>query len=204
MRLVVDMREVNQFMVQKHFKMEGTPTLQDLIRRNDFAISFNLKEAYNHVPVHPTFQNLLGIQFMGTTYTYRGMPKCVMAIREIWRIRCVVYLDDLVLLHPDKNHLEKLTTQITQFLQHFGWTINLEKSHLQPTQQFQYLGWIWDSTTMRIQLPPDRGLRILKELRTAKKRIYKKKTTSVRILATLIEMLSATRIQFPKASLYLK
>jgi hypothetical protein len=27
MRLVVDMREVNQFIVQKHFKMEGTPTL---------------------------------------------------------------------------------------------------------------------------------------------------------------------------------
>jgi hypothetical protein len=51
MRLVVDMREVNQFMVQKHFKMEGTPTLQDV----------SLKKAYNHVPVHPTFQNLLGI-----------------------------------------------------------------------------------------------------------------------------------------------
>jgi hypothetical protein len=27
MRLVVDMREVNQFMVQKHFKMEETPYL---------------------------------------------------------------------------------------------------------------------------------------------------------------------------------
>jgi hypothetical protein len=148
MRLVVDMREVNQFIIQKHFKMKGIPTLQDLILRNDFAILFDLKEAYNHVPVHPTFQNLLGIQFIGTTYTYRGMPfglndtprvftqimkKCVMVIREIWRIRCVVYLDDLLLLHPDKNHLEKLAPQITQFLQHFGWTVNLEKPHLQPT-----------------------------------------------------------------------
>jgi hypothetical protein len=71
---------------------------------------------------------------MGTTYTYRGMPfglndaprvftqimkKCVMAIREIWRIRCVVYLDDL-LLHPDKNYLAKLAPQITQLLQYYG------------------------------------------------------------------------------------
>jgi hypothetical protein len=31
------------------------------------------------------------------------MKKCVMAIREIWRIRCVIYLDDLVLLHPDRK-----------------------------------------------------------------------------------------------------
>jgi hypothetical protein len=61
MRLVVDMREFNQFMVQKHFKMEGTCTLQGLIRKNNFAILFDLKEAYNHVPVHPTFQNLLRI-----------------------------------------------------------------------------------------------------------------------------------------------
>jgi hypothetical protein len=44
----------------------------------------------------------------------------------------------------------------------------------------------------------------LKELKTAKKRIYKKKTTSVRTLAILIGMLSAARIQFPKTSLYLK
>jgi hypothetical protein len=139
------------------FKMEGTPTLQNLIRKNNFAISFDLKEAYNHIPVHPTFQNLLRIQFMEITYTYWGM-----VIREIWRIRCVVYMDNLLLLHPDKNHLAKLAPHITQFLQHYGWTINLEKSHLQPTQQFQYR----DSTTMTVQLPPDRHLRILKELRT--------------------------------------
>jgi hypothetical protein len=78
--------------------MEGIFILQDFIWKNDFAILFDFKEGYNHVPIHPTFQNLLGIQYMGTTYTYRGMPfglnnvpkvftqimkKCVMAIREI-------------------------------------------------------------------------------------------------------------------------
>jgi hypothetical protein len=72
---------------------------------------------------------------MGTTYTYRGMPfglndaprvfsqimkKCVMAIREIWRIKCVVYFDNLLLLHPDKNHLAKLAPQITHFFQYYG------------------------------------------------------------------------------------
>jgi hypothetical protein len=129
------------------------------------------------------------------------MKKCVMAIREIWRIRCVVYLDDLLLLHPDKNHLVKLAPQITQFLQYYRWAVNFEKSHLQLTQQFQYLGWIWDSVNITVKLPKDRHLRILKELRNAKKKIYNKKRTSVRTLATLIGMLSTTKIQFPKASL---
>jgi hypothetical protein len=62
-----------------------------------------------------------------TTYTYQGMPfrlnnalqvftqimkKYVMAIQEIWRIRCVIYLDDLVLLHPDKEYLKKIVPQL--------------------------------------------------------------------------------------------
>jgi hypothetical protein len=54
---------------------------------------------------------------------------------------------------------------------------------------------------MTVQLPKDRRLKILNQLRTAKKRIYKKNTTSVKTLTTLIGMFSATKIQFPKTSL---
>jgi hypothetical protein len=141
------MIEMNQFMVQKHFKMEGTFTSEDLLRKNNFAISFDLKEIYNHMPMHPTLQDLLGIPYMGTTYTYQKMPfslndvpkiftqimkKCVMAIREIWWIHCVIYLYDL-LLHPNKDYLEIIVPQITQFLHYYGWTVNLEKSHLELT-----------------------------------------------------------------------
>jgi hypothetical protein len=88
-------------MKQIHFKMEGTPTLEQLLMKNDFAISYNLKEAYNHVPVHPTMQNLLGIQYQGCLYKYQRMTfglndmprvftqiikKAIHAIREIWRV----------------------------------------------------------------------------------------------------------------------
>jgi hypothetical protein len=73
-RLVVDMRGVNQFMKQIHFKMEGTPTLEQLLMKNNFAVSYDLKEAYNYVPVHPAMQDLLGIQYQGCLYKYQGMP----------------------------------------------------------------------------------------------------------------------------------
>jgi hypothetical protein len=56
-RLVVDMPGVNQFMKQIHFKMEGTPTLEQLLMKNDFAISYDLKETYNHVLVHPAMHS---------------------------------------------------------------------------------------------------------------------------------------------------
>jgi hypothetical protein len=73
-QLVVDMRGVNQFMKLIHFKMEGIPTLEQLLMKKDFAISHDLKEAYNHVPLHPTMQGLLGIQYRGRLYKYQGMP----------------------------------------------------------------------------------------------------------------------------------
>jgi hypothetical protein len=57
-----------------HFKMEGIPTLIDLWENNDYAISFDLKEAYNHIPVHPSMRPLLGIKWKNRYFQFKGMP----------------------------------------------------------------------------------------------------------------------------------
>jgi hypothetical protein len=46
-----------------------------------------------------------------------------------------------------------------------------QNSAREITQQFQYLGWIWDSVNMTVQLPKDKPLKILKELRNVKKNL---------------------------------
>jgi hypothetical protein len=107
------MRGVNQFMKPIHFKMEGTPTLEQLLMKNDYALSYNMKEVYNCVPVHP-IMHLLVIQYQDRLYKYQGilfglnntprvftqiMKKVIQAIRELWKVRCVIYLDDLLILH---------------------------------------------------------------------------------------------------------
>jgi hypothetical protein len=135
--------------------MEGTPTLKDLWDLYDYAITFDLKEKYNHVPVHWSMQNLLGIAWKGKCCRYVGMPfglndaprvfslimrKVAKAIREYWNIKTVVYLDDIILLHPEPRHLKKVGEDVTLFLQWLGWTVNLEKRHLQPSKTFRYLG----------------------------------------------------------------
>jgi hypothetical protein len=71
MKLVVDMdmREVNQFMGQKHFKMEGTPTLEDLLQPNIHA-GFT----YCGMP--------FGLYDAPRVFT-KIMKQCAIAIREI-------------------------------------------------------------------------------------------------------------------------
>jgi hypothetical protein len=73
-RLVTDCTKVNRFMKHTHFKMEGVPTLKDLLKKNKFAILFDLKEAYNHVPVHHSMKNLLDMCWRGEAYRFVGMP----------------------------------------------------------------------------------------------------------------------------------
>jgi hypothetical protein len=103
--------------------MNDTPTLEQLLMKIDFAIPYDLKEAYNHFLVTPIKQDLLGIQYQCRLYKYQGMPfglndasrvftqimkKVIHAIREIWRVRCVIYLDDLLILHQDPHQLKDI------------------------------------------------------------------------------------------------
>jgi hypothetical protein len=125
------MRKVNQFMKPIKFKMEGVTTLKQLWERNDYTISFDLKEMYNHVPVHQSLRPLLGVachgklyRFVGMTFGLNNTPRMFFVImrivtktiREVWSIKTVVYLHDLILLHQDHNHLENMGKEIAQFL----------------------------------------------------------------------------------------
>jgi hypothetical protein len=132
-RLVVDMRKINQLGVKRHFRMEGIPMLKDLIAKKDYSISFDLKDAYNHIPVYPSLQPYLGICWKSKTYRYLGMPfglmdaprvfsqimkKCVKTIRELWNIKATIYLDDFI-LHQDCDHLEIISERSKESIEAF-------------------------------------------------------------------------------------
>jgi hypothetical protein len=158
-RLIVDTTKVNRFMTSIHFKMDEVPTLVELFQKNDYAISFDLNEAYNHVPVHPSMQHLLGVCWRGQCYKFVGMsfglndvPRVfsrimryvVAVIRKFWNIKTAVCLDDIILLHQDKDHLLQAGKEITLLLQWLGWNVNKEKRHLIPSRTWKYLGWEWN------------------------------------------------------------
>jgi hypothetical protein len=120
--------------------MEGSSTLSNLLVKNDYAISFDLKEAYNHVPVHVTMQPLLGLAWKGNCYKCLEMPfglndaprvymmimrMCVRIIREVLDVKTEIYLDDLLLLHQDPDRLRMIGQEVSLFLQWLGLTVKL-------------------------------------------------------------------------------
>jgi hypothetical protein len=54
--------------------MENITTVEELMEKNDYAITFDLKFAYNHIPVHKSQQPLLGIGWKGKCYRFLEMP----------------------------------------------------------------------------------------------------------------------------------
>jgi hypothetical protein len=57
--LIVDMRRVNWFMKPIHFKREDTPTLEQLMMKDNYVMWYKPKEVYDYVVVHIIMQDLL-------------------------------------------------------------------------------------------------------------------------------------------------
>ena len=63
-RLVVNLKPLNQFLVYEHFKMEGIHMLKDLLRKGDYLIKIDLKDAYLTVPVWKGHQKHLRFELV--------------------------------------------------------------------------------------------------------------------------------------------
>jgi hypothetical protein len=191
--------------------MENMVMVEELIQENDFAITFNLKNAYNHIPVHKSLQYFLGIGWKNKCYHFMGMPfglsdeprvfslimrKVERAIREIRGVRVVIYLNNIIVLHQNEKDLERIGKEIADYLQYLGWTVNLKKSHLTTSKQFTYLGWQLNSENMTIALTKERLRKCIQVTKKTYQQTYKCKQVSVRHLASIIGTMSATRLQY--------
>jgi ribonuclease HI len=215
-RKVLNCKYINRFMKVDHFKMEDTRTVRELLLPNDYAVSIDLKSAYSHVSVHPSLRPYLGFVFQGKSFCYTGMPfglsnaprvftkimRLVMCeIRKRWEVRCVAYLDDLLLLHQDKQELQRIIREILPWFDSLGLTINENKSELEPRQTFGYLGWEWSSQEMTVKLSKEKQQIVREMVNEWMRQMKNHRRVGVRDLASLIGTLNAMRLQYDEASL---
>jgi hypothetical protein len=166
-RKVLDLRVLNLFQKDIHFKMEGPEDLIQMARKDDYATSLDLKNAFNHLIVHEDLQPYLCFAFRGVSYAYRCMPfgakhaprlftkalsYAIAFIRQNWEARILTYMDHIIILHQNKDYLAIATLQIAICLQKLGWTVNLKKSELTPSQTINILGWNWSFPSLSLQM----------------------------------------------------
>jgi len=211
-RPVVNLKPLNQFMTKCHFKMEGINMLKDLLLRNDWMASLDLKDAYFSVAVREEDRKYLRFSWAGQTFEFQCLPfglssaprvftkllKPIVAFLRRQGIRLVIFLDDMVVLAQSKEDLEAQMSQISQMLCLLGFTINWEKSQLTPSQLTQFLGFLIDSQNMMIRLTKEKTELLVQTCRAARQQ----GRLSVRDLSRLIGRMTATIPAISQAPLW--
>lgn len=73
-RMILNLRELNQFVHTKHFKMETLKTALALVNKDCFFSSIDLKDAYYSIPVHRESQGWLVFSWENIYYASMALP----------------------------------------------------------------------------------------------------------------------------------
>ena len=153
-RLVINLRELNRHLNVPSFRMETNRSVLAALHASRWAVSLDLKDAYNHVLVHPKARPYLRFTHGQTVWQFRALPfgLSTAPFTFTWLMRPVLkemrrrgihvnaYLDDWILHHPSREVLQSQVPFTLDLLNSLGLQVNWAKSHLTPTQHLEYLG----------------------------------------------------------------
>ena len=63
LRLVLDLRHVNSYLVKLKFKYEDLRSLSQMLEQGDWFFTWDLKSGYHYVDIHPDHYKYLGFAF---------------------------------------------------------------------------------------------------------------------------------------------
>ena len=169
-RPILDLRQLNKFLKVFKFKMLTNVTLLNMIRKNDWFTSLDLKDAYFHVGVYHAHRKFLRFGFKGKIYEYQVIPfglslsprtfiKCCQAAISPLRqkgVRLAMFIDDWLICSGSKAESQRHTTLVLNHVKSLGFTVNDAKSILVPTRSIEYIGLSLNSLSSIARLSPDR------------------------------------------------
>ena len=196
LRLVTDLRRLNDHIKSQSFRHEGIDTVTDQIQSEDYLVTIDLKNGYHHVQIHYDDRKYLGFEWRGHYYMWCVLPfglkcssyffcKTVRPVIQFLRqqnIRIVSYVDDILLMCQGRD-----LTDHTEFtlltLQELGFNVNFEKSRLDGSRCIEYIGFNihTESDTPWITVPSSRIHKLKKDIRHC----MKKGTIKARFLARI-------------------
>lgn len=175
-RFILNLKLLNKFVLNEHFKMEDHRTAMTLINHNEFLAKIDLKEAYLLVPIDPNHRKYLRFQYKNNLYEFNALPYGLSSapyiFTKIMRVvvahlrekghKSVIYLDDLLCVGSDYKTCQKNVHESISLLESLGFVINFEKCYLEPTQSCNFLGFVFNTTKMTLELPLEKKKHIFK------------------------------------------
>ena len=201
-RPVINLKKLNQFVQYEHFKMENVRMLQDLLKKDDYLVKIDLKDAYFTVPIWVNHQKYLRFPWKENLYEFTCLPfglssaprvftkimKPAVGLLRQLGIRIVIYLDDMMIMSRTQEVAKYHAMTAVNLLENLGFTINYQKSALVPTTSIEFLGFLVDSTTLTLSLPKEK----IKKAKKACQSILDNPLPSIHQLSQLLGYLTST------------
>ena len=174
-RPIINLKYLNNFVTYEHFKQETFSVVKDLIQRNDYFTSVDLRDSYFSIHINRDFQKYLKFSWQGQLYAFVCAPFGLSSLPRLFTkllkpvfawfrqqgIRCSFYIDDSLNMNKDKTICKKNALIIADTLSSLGYDINREKSVFEPSQRIVYFGFILDSVLFKVFLPTEKVEKII-------------------------------------------
>src|SRR5690554_1410375 len=160
-RVIHDCRPLNRYVYDMPFSMDGLKEVAKFIKANDWLTSVDLKDGYEHVPIHIDFRKYFGVNWNGQTmrfaklgFGFKLSPVLFQALmdsvaleasRRIGYKSVFVYLDDFLIRGSSKLDCLNNTNILLKVLNQLVLKPNWSKCLLEPQQSIEYLGKVWNS-----------------------------------------------------------
>lgn len=175
-RLILNLKQLNQYIPYFHFKMDNIFTALELITQGCWMASLDLKDAYYSVRIHPESRKYLRFCYNNKVYQYtaypNGLSSCPRNFTKLMKpVLCVlrtrghiiiIFIDDLLLIATSYEKCCATVLETIQLLSDLGFVVHVEKSVFVPQQQATFLGFLLNSITMRITLTHEKIQKITK------------------------------------------
>ena len=161
--MVVTLSHILRFVGVSHFQLESIQSVLLSVSQGDWLASFDLREAYIPVTVHPASRPFLRFLLRDTVYQFQALcfglstaPPVftwvmapVSAILHSLGIRMRRYLDTWLVQSSSQESLLEVLLPVLRLCPVFGIVIHPRYSNLIPSQVVQYLWVVFDSTSFR-------------------------------------------------------
>ena len=200
LRLVLNLRYVNQFLHVIKFKYEDLRIAALMFEPNEYLFKFDLKSGFHHVDIHPDHFQFLGFQWekrgVPSYYVFTVLPfglstasyvftKLMRPLVRFWQgkgLKVNLYLDDEIVNLKGEEQAINASTQVKINLENAGFIINAEKSIWAPSQAIEWLGFHIELNRSVFAVPSEK----IESLKSAIKLIKEVPQVPARLLASVI------------------
>ena len=208
LRLVIDLRKLNEHIQTPSFKYEDINIVLDQIQQGDKLISLDLRNGFQHVLVHPADRNLLGFRWQNIWYRFCVLPfglscspyffcKILCTVSNFLREHSMwicIYMDDILLMAKPADIMQH-HEMLLLTLQRLAWKVNWDKSSLTPANIITYIGYQLQTNSLEgfpvLRIPAECIRKLRKDIRCVLLKSYATAHTLARLAGQCISMVKA-------------